>query len=186
MPINSTGMREHRPAFNGPSMIGVLRGNPMKLTERQFRDALGQFTTGVCVVTAAPEGSDAVGVTVNSFTSVSITPPLILWCLKVESVVYSAFAAADRFAVNVLAANQKELSEQYADKTRHRLEPGCYVTGAGGAPVLNNAISSLSCVVRARYSGGDHVIILGEIMDITANPGAPLVFFQGRYRELKP
>lgn len=157
----------------------------MKFTERQFREALGQFTTGVCVVTAAPEGYDPVGVTVNSFTSVSIDPPLILWCLKIESVVYATFAATDRFAVNILAGTQKELSEHYADKTRHKLEPGCYVTGEGGAPVLNNAISSISCVVRSRHSGGDHVIILGEIMDISGNPGEPLVFFQGRYRELK-
>ena len=157
----------------------------MKLSERQFRDALGQFATGVCIVAAAPEGFDPVGVTVNSFTSVSIEPPLILWCLKIESVVYPAFAAAERFSINVLAAEQKELSDHYADKTRHKLDPGSYNNDAGGIPVFNNAICSISCVTRSRYDAGDHVIILGEIVDITSNPGEPLLFFQGRYRELK-
>lgn len=157
----------------------------MNLTEKQFRNALGQFATGVCIVAAASEGFDPVGVTVNSFTSVSIDPPLILWCLKVESVIYPAFAAAERFSVNILAADQRELSDHYADKTRHTLDPGSYVEGAAGTPLFNNAICSLSCVVKSRYNAGDHVIILGEIVDISKQPGEPLLFFQGSYRELK-
>ena len=156
----------------------------MQLTEKQFRDALGQFTTGVSIVTAAPEGFEPVGVTVNSFTSVSIEPPLILWCLKVDSVVFPVFKAAQHFSVNILADNQRELSERHADKTRHTLETGSYQTAASGSPVLNNAICSLNCSVWSRYDGGDHVIILGEIEDITANPGEPLVFFRGKYRQL--
>lgn len=158
----------------------------MKLTDRQFRDALGHFTTGVCIVTATPEGIEPVGVTVNSFTSVSIEPPLILWCLKIDSVVYPAFNAVERFTINVLAAGQKGLSDQYADKTRHNLEPGCYKIDSAGTPVLNNSIASFSCAVRERYAGGDHVIIMGEITEINVNPGEPLVFYNGRYRELKP
>jgi len=157
----------------------------MKLSEREFRDALGQFATGVCIVAAAPKGFGPVGVTVNSFTSVSIDPPLILWCLKIESVVYPAFAAAERFSINVLAADQRKLSDHYADKTRHTLDRGSYVDDAAGTPVFNNAICSISCVVNSRYNAGDHVIILGEIVDISRQPGEPLLFFQGRYRELK-
>jgi flavin reductase (DIM6/NTAB) family NADH-FMN oxidoreductase RutF len=157
----------------------------MKLDERLFRNALGQFATGVCVVTAAAEDFEPVGVTVNSFASVSINPPLILWCLKTDSVVHAAFAAADRFCVNVLAANQRELSDHYADKTRHKLDPESYVNGIGGVPLINNAICSITCTVSSRYSGGDHVIILGEIEDIIGQPGEPLIFFQGKYRELK-
>ena len=158
----------------------------MKLIDRQFRDALGNFATGVCIITAAPEGFDPVGVTVNSFTSVSIEPPLILWCLKIDSVVYSVFEGVNLFTVNVLAANQKALSEQYADKTRHKLEPGCYVNNSAGTPVLKDSIASFDCVVRERYKGGDHVIIMGEIKEINVNPGEPLVFYKGGYRELKP
>lgn len=157
----------------------------MKLTDKQFRDALGHFATGVCVVTAAHEGFDPVGVTVNSFTSVSIDPPLILWCLKTESIVYPVFDAANRFAVNVLAANQKALSDQYADKTRHKLESGCYENDNAGNPVLKDVIAAFSCTVRERHAGGDHVIIIGEIADIIVNPGEPLVFYNSRYRELK-
>jgi flavin reductase (DIM6/NTAB) family NADH-FMN oxidoreductase RutF len=158
----------------------------MKITERQLRDTLGRFTTGVSIVTAAPYGYEPTGVTINSFTSVSMEPPLILWCLKIDSVVHGVFEATDRFTVNILAENQRELADIYADKTKHRLATDCYVTDDSGIPVLRDSIATFKCMVKARYEEGDHIIIIGEVIDITSVPGDPLVFYNGRYRELKP
>ena len=157
----------------------------MNFTERKFRDTLGRFATGVCVITAAPEGFEPTGVTINSFTSVSVEPPLILWCLKLESEVYTIFEGADRFAVNVLSDNQWELAEIYANKTRHRLAAGCYVTEDSGVPVLKDSIAVFQCMVKSRYEEGDHIVIIGKVMDVTSGPGEPLVFYNGKYRELQ-
>ena len=157
----------------------------MKITERKLRDTLGRFATGVCIVTAAPDGFEPTGVTINSFTSVSIDPPLILWCLKHQSVVSSVFEAADRFAVNILSNEQLRLADVYANKTQHRLTSECYEMVDDGIPVISDSIASFLCTVTNRYREGDHVIIIGKVLKLQSTRGEPLVFYDGEYRELK-
>ena len=159
----------------------------MSIDSREFRDALGQFATGVCVITANPEGHAPFGMTVNSFASLSLNPPLVLWNLQNNSDMYPAFEAARGFAVNILRANQMELSNYYAKKDDHTLADGDAETGSSGLPVLPASLVSLECVVEARYPGGDHLILVGRVTDMTRREaGDPLLFCAGKYRELVP
>lgn len=158
----------------------------MNFDPRDFRNALGQFATGVCVITANPDGFEPFGMTVNSFASVSLTPPLVLWSLQNDSECFPAFAAADRFAVNVLTSEQKALSSQYARKGEHSLPADQYRIGKSGCPVLRQALVSFECRVWARYPGGDHVILVGEVLQMNTNSnGKPLLFHAGKYGEIR-
>ena len=157
----------------------------MSLDSREFRNALGRFATGICVITANPEGYEPFGMTVNSFASVSLEPPLVLWSLQNNSECYPAFAAARHFAVNVLANDQLALSNQYAKKASHTLNPEHFRIGRSGTPVLRGALTSFECETWQRYDGGDHVSLVGKVLEVTSRPtGKPLLFFSGQYREL--
>ncbi len=157
----------------------------MSFSSREFRDALGNFATGVCIITANPEGWAPFGMTVNSFASVSLDPPLLLWSLQNDSEMYAAWAKANRFAVNILRADQQELSTQYAKKGDHVLSDTHFEIGAGGTPVLPQTMVSMECEVEARYPGGDHVILVGRVHNLYhREAGAPLLFCAGSYREL--
>lgn len=159
----------------------------MSLDPRQFRNALGRFATGVCVITAQPQGEKPMGMTVNSFASVSLDPPLILWSLQKNSECYSAFANVPKFAVNFLSAGQQVLSNQFAKKGEHEIPEGQYIQGRSGCVVLKNVMTSMECQLEAMHDGGDHVIIIGRVLELIDHPAyrAPLVFFGGKYRELK-
>lgn len=157
----------------------------MSFESRELRDALGRFTTGVCVITTVSDSGQPVGMTVNSFSSVSLDPPLVLWCLQDNSDVYDTFAAPRYFAINVLSSEQQSYSNQYAKKGQHELEPAHYRQGKYGAPIIRNALVSLECELETTYDGGDHLIIVGRVRDMVQRPdGDPLLFFAGRYREL--
>lgn len=158
----------------------------MSLDPREFRNALGQFPTGVCVITAHPEGYQPFGMTVNSFASVSLDPPLVLWSLQNNSECFEAFAKADKFAVNILASDQQELSNLYAKKGDHNLQPGHFRIGKTGNPVLRGALTTFETRIWARYPGGDHIILVGEVLEMEQRPtGAPLLFHAGRYGEVR-
>jgi len=160
------------------------RGN-MTLDPRRFRDALGRFATGVCVVAANPEGWEPFGMTVNSFASVSLDPPLVLWSLQNDSEMFEAFERAGRFSVNVLRADQRDMSGQYAEKGDHLLEPGHFELGGSGVPVLPESLASFECELEARHPGGDHVILVGRVLEFAQRDnGEPLLFCCGAYREL--
>jgi flavin reductase (DIM6/NTAB) family NADH-FMN oxidoreductase RutF len=157
----------------------------MSFDNLQFRNALGRFATGVCVITARPEGHAPFGVTVNSFSSLSLTPPLVLWSLQKNSDTMDAFRVAQQFCVNVLAQEQKALSGRFAKKGDHALRPDEFTTGETGLPVLKHCLASFECDVDARHDGGDHVILIGRVAAMTvASGGRPLVFYEGGYREL--
>lgn len=157
----------------------------MSFSSREFRDALGNFATGVCVITANPEGWEPFGMTVNSFASVSLDPPLLLWSLQNDSDMYSAFAKASSFAVNILRAEQQDLSTLYAKKGDHVLSSAHFEIGAGGTPVLPQTMVSMECDVEARYPGGDHVILIGRVRNLYhREAGVPLLFCAGSYRKL--
>lgn len=159
----------------------------MSLDPIEFRNALGRFATGVCVITTNPEGVTPFGMTVNSFASVSLDPALILWSIQKNSDCFDTFSKAETFAVNILSDDQQDISNQYAKKGEHDLVEGSFRQGATGCVVLKEAMSSFECTIDARHDGGDHVIIVGRVHEMTNHPAErnPLVFFSGKYRELK-
>lgn len=158
----------------------------MSFDSREFRNSLGTFATGVCVVTANPLGYGPIGLTVNSFASVSLEPALILWSIQNDSECLPIFEQAGRFAVNILAEDQQHLSVLYAQKGDHALVDQHFRAGKTGLPVLIDAVSSFECDVWARHPGGDHIILIGEVKAMATNPNKrPLVFSSGQYRQLR-
>jgi flavin reductase (DIM6/NTAB) family NADH-FMN oxidoreductase RutF len=149
-----------------------------------LRLAFGQFATGVTVVTAQGADGSTVGVTVNSFTSVSLDPPLLLWCLCGRSGSLEAFQSASHFAVNVLSSAQRDLAVQFARPARDRFA-GCGVRrGLGGAPILDGVLAHFVCRTTSQLDAGDHVVTLGEVEDFELYGGDPLLFQSGAYRHL--
>ncbi|MER6830984.1 flavin reductase family protein [Streptosporangium sp. NPDC000563] len=151
---------------------------------RSLRDALGQFATGVAVVTAVTSRGDRLGVTVNSFTSVSLDPPLVLWCLSRRAPSAPAFAEAERFAVNVLAAGQEHLSRRFATPLPDKFAGVETRLAPGGVPVLAGTVAHFACRAVTMYDGGDHLIFVGEVEHFRRQEGEPLVFHSGSYRAL--
>lgn len=149
-----------------------------------LRSALGRFATGVTIVTCQDGAGVAVGLTVNSFSALSLEPPLVLWSLRIESPSLPSFRAAKHFAVNVLAEHQLELSRRFATGSAQKFEAGRWTVGQTGAPVLSGAVAVLECATESAHQHGDHVLFIGAVRHITAHPGPPLLFQAGRYRRL--
>jgi len=147
-----------------------------------FRAALGMFATGVTIVTARGAGGAPVGLTANSFNSVSLDPPLVLWSLARSAGSMAAFERGSHYAVNILAAEQHALAERFASKSADRFADLVCREGAGGAPILEGAAAVFECFNRSRYEEGDHVIFVGEVERCSWRAGAqPLIFHGGRY-----
>jgi flavin reductase (DIM6/NTAB) family NADH-FMN oxidoreductase RutF len=152
---------------------------------RAFRDALGCFATGVTVVTAKGRDGRPHGVTVNSFSSLSLDPPLILWSLSNHSATYSTFSEASHFAVHVLCEGQEHLCLQFARSGIDRFLGVDLSEGIGGAPVLSNVAALFECRSLYRYWGGDHVIFVGRVDRFEKWPERrPLVFHQGQMKRI--
>jgi len=148
---------------------------------RQFRNALGSFATGVTIITArSPEGAD-VGVTANSFNSVSLDPPMILWSLAKTSTSFDAFMAADYFAVHILAMDQESLSGRFAKSNTDKFSGLAVERGRGSIPMLPGCAARFQCRTAYRHEGGDHIILVGEVEDFDHDGHAPLAFHGGRY-----
>lgn len=152
---------------------------------RDFRDALGSFTTGVAVITAA-NGGKLAGLTVNSFASVSLNPPLVLWSLRIHSPSMAVFQEASHFAVNVLAEGQVGLARHFARSSDDKFTGLEFREGLGQAPVLAGIAASFECRTQHRYYGGDHVIYLGAVESYHHTKMAPLVFSRGRFGAFLP
>jgi flavin reductase (DIM6/NTAB) family NADH-FMN oxidoreductase RutF/flavin-dependent dehydrogenase len=148
---------------------------------RGFRRALGQFATGVAIVSARGKDAQPVGLTVNSFSSVSLDPPLVLWSLSKNSSSYHDFLSATHFAINVLAADQHHLSRKFSTPMEDKFAGVEFAHGAGGCPLLNGATAHFICRRIREFDGGDHVIFLGEVEDYKWREGEPLIFHSGRY-----
>ncbi|MCR8924277.1 flavin reductase family protein [Dasania sp. GY-MA-18] len=147
-----------------------------------FRKALGKFPTGVCVVAAEPEGEAPFGMTINSFSSVSLDPPLVLWSIQNNSECFPLFEKAATFSINILADDQQDISNTYAKKGSHELAAEHFHMGAANMPVINGAIASFECKVWARYPGGDHVILVGEVVEMEEGElKKPILFHDGAY-----
>jgi flavin reductase (DIM6/NTAB) family NADH-FMN oxidoreductase RutF len=148
----------------------------------EFRVALGMFATGVTVVTARAANGELVGLTANSFNSVSLAPPLVLWSLAQAAGSMPAFRAGSHYAINILAADQKALAERFAGQREGRWDSVAWTEGISGAPLLTGAAASFECFNRSRYEEGDHVIFVGEVERCNHRPGAaPLLFHGGRF-----
>lgn len=148
---------------------------------REFRSALGAFTTGVTIVTTQAADGTRIGVTANSFNSVSLEPPMILWSLAKDARSRGVFEAADHWAVHILAADQDELSNRFARSGGDKFAGLATSSGIGEAPLLENCASRLQCRTAFRYEGGDHVILVGEVLSFDRREVAPLVFQGGKY-----
>lgn len=156
----------------------------MDIDSRELRNALGCFTTGVCVISTVNAQGEPLGLTANSFASVSLDPPLVLWSLQNNSDVYDVFAKPRYYAINVLAKEQQDHSNRYAQKGDHLLAPEHFSSGKFGAPILRGALVSFECELHASHDGGDHLIIVGRVLDMQAREGEPLLFYCGGYRGL--
>ncbi len=140
------------------------------------------FATGVTIVTARSESGELIGLTANSFNSVSLEPPLVLWSLAQAAGSLPALSTGSHYAINILAADQKELAERFAAKRDGRWTGVAWTEGVGGAPLLTGAAAVFECFNRSRYEEGDHVIFVGEVERCSHRAGAaPLLFHGGRF-----
>jgi flavin reductase (DIM6/NTAB) family NADH-FMN oxidoreductase RutF len=155
--------------------------------ERALRDALGVYPTGVAVVTAYSDAGDRLGLTVSSFNSVSLSPPLVLFSVSRAAYSFAAWQRVDRYAVNVLNEDQEIMSNRFARTMNEKWEGVSLLPGETGVPLLPNVLVSLECAAHARHDGGDHEIFVGRVVAISRRSlqrPRPLVFFQGRYSKL--
>ncbi len=152
---------------------------------RAFRQALGRFPTGVAVVTTLPQGRHPMGITVNSFTSVSLEPPLVLWCMDRRSDRYAAFTEAAGYVISILGTAHQEVSSRLAKQGAHSLEGIELLETELGPPALADALSVFECAAHSLHEEGDHAILVGRVLQFAQREaGAPLVFFKGRYGAL--
>ena len=156
------------------------------LDAAEFRKALGAFATGVTIITTRAEDGSPLGLTVNSFNSVSLNPPLVLWSLAENSLSLPAFQAAKHWAVHVLAADQDQLSARFARRGADKFSGLELDAGVGGIPLLRGCSARFQCSTAFQYQGGDHVIFVGNVLAFDRSDEAPLVFHSGRYAHAAP
>lgn len=153
--------------------------------QRTLRDALGSFATGVTVVTCVDGEGQPFGLTVNSFTSVSLDPPLLLVCISKRTRCAPELAAAPHFAVNVLQTGQQPASIRFSTRVEDRFGVTRWATGETGAPLLMDSLAVFECERHSLHDGGDHDILLGRVIRASFDPNMdPLLYFRGSYRRL--
>lgn len=165
-------------------MTSVLPLRPVTTAptgHRALRSALGRYATGVAIVTTTDPAGEPYGLTVNSFTSVSLEPPLVLWCLQRRAASLDAFRGSYGFAVHVLARDQRELAERFARPGADKFVGVEWVPDECGRPVLPGVVGRFDCRRHEVLDGGDHVIVLGEIERYVTRPGAVLLFHDGGF-----
>ncbi len=154
----------------------------MALDQRSLRDALGTFATGVTIITTMSREGKPIGLTANSFTSVSLDPPLVLFCLDRRGYSFAHFQQSTHFAVNVLASGQQDISNHFAkpseDKWAEMVPDLCGV----GCPAFKDALAIFECATHRIHDGGEHVIIVGKVLSYNFQPdGTPLLYYRGHY-----
>lgn len=152
---------------------------------KALRAALGRFATGVAIVTLRDADGAPVGMTINSFSSVSLDPPLVLFSIDKNALSLPAFRAGGSFAINVLGAGQESLSARFARPGAEKFTGVAWRDGLNGAPLLADSLAHFECLPWAQYEGGDHIIFVCRIQQYVYDSGkAPLVFYGGRYADL--
>jgi len=152
-----------------------------ELDSRRFRDALRRFATGVTIIATRTQEGVPVGLTANSFNSVSLTPPLILWSLNKHSKSLPTFLAASHYSVNVLCAEQKDLAARFASPIEDRFAGIAWRTGKASTPLFDNCVAWFECASVHHYEGGDHIIFVGEVIDFGHSERVPLLYAGGAY-----
>ncbi len=146
-----------------------------------YRRALAQFATGITVVTTRTPAGEPAGITVNSFNSVSLDPPLVLWSLALSARSHDAFRHCQRYLVNVLAADQLDLAKRFAARTGDKFEATAWAPTDSGLPRLEGCVAWFECANRSQYEEGDHVILVGRVESFATARRTPLIFHDGRY-----
>jgi flavin reductase (DIM6/NTAB) family NADH-FMN oxidoreductase RutF len=165
-----------------PARSAGHQARPPDFSAREFRDSLGMFATGVTIVTARTAADDLVGLTASSFNSVSVSPPLVLWSLAQAAGTMGAFSNGMHYAINVLAADQQVLAEQFAARGIDRWAGVAFTEGVSGAPLLVGAAATFECFNRSQYTEGDHVIFVGEVERCAHRANAsPLLYHGGKF-----
>jgi flavin reductase (DIM6/NTAB) family NADH-FMN oxidoreductase RutF len=160
-------------------------GSGGEVSRDRLRRAFGTFVTGVTVIGARRADGRLVGMTANSFTSVSLEPPLVLFCPARSLAAFDVYSTAKHFSVSVLPAHAETSSNRFARTKTAKWEYGPHLVGKTGTPLLPGALATFECEVVARHDGGDHLIVVGRIVQLKATEtGEPLVFFRSRYRAL--
>ena len=151
---------------------------------RGLRAVLGRFATGVAIITCRDAAGAPTGLTANSFSALSLEPPLILWSLRQSSPSLPVFRAAPHFAINILAESQVDLSRRFASPVSDKFAEGDWLAGTGGAPVLRGAAAVLECGLTLEQDAGDHVLFIGRVLKMADLSAAPLLFHGGHYHML--
>jgi flavin reductase (DIM6/NTAB) family NADH-FMN oxidoreductase RutF len=155
------------------------------IEQHHFRRVCSKFATGITILTVLDARGDPHGMTVNSFTSVSLSPPLVLVCIDRQAAMLGDFAHGTRFAINVLQEDQKDLSNHFARKGGDRFEGVEWRPGETGAPVLPHVLATLECGVTQMVEAGDHVVVIGEALHASWREGQPLIYFNSGYQALR-
>ena len=164
-----------------PDPANELASDHSPIDPRDFRSALGTFATGVTIITAVASDGKPYGLTCNSFASVSLNPPLVLWSLGLYSSSLSVFQNASYFAINVLGASQQSLASKFAKSSEDKFAGVAWTPGLGESPLLADCVANFQCRAANRYYGGDHVIFLGAVEAYSYNRSEPLLFARGGF-----
>ena len=173
-------------ALTHSSARGANAGRVPAFTDREFRDTLAQFATGVAIICAPGPGDRFVGFTANSFNSVSLDPPLVVWSLNRRATSRAAFEAAGHYAINVLAHDQAGLARRFSRSHADRFAGVDYRLGAAGAPLIAGCVAWFECRHHARHRAGDHVLFIGAVETCGRENGAGLLFHHGRFGTTHP
>lgn len=157
---------------------------PAEDFSRRFRNSLGMFATGITVVTTRTPAGVPIGLTVNSFNSVSLDPPLIVWSLSNDLPSRGVFEGCEYYAINVLAEDQAELSQRFASRLDDKFAGLDFETGVGGIPLLKGCCARFECRNTVRHEGGDHLVFISEVLSFDREDRQPLLYFAGGYRRL--
>jgi 3-hydroxy-9,10-secoandrosta-1,3,5(10)-triene-9,17-dione monooxygenase reductase component len=156
------------------------------LNPAMLRQAFGSFATGVTIVTTRDADGHPVGLTANSFSAVSLNPALVLWCISLTTPSFAAFRDCSHYAINVLSADQEDISNRFANPSPNKFAGLDWSMGASGVPLLAGCIANFECSNANQYPGGDHLILVGQVESYRVNMDAPLLFFGSKYAALQP
>jgi flavin reductase (DIM6/NTAB) family NADH-FMN oxidoreductase RutF len=169
------------------SWAPITSDAPQTMDAQRFRRALGSFPTGICLVTTIAEDGKREGMTINSFASVSLAPPLILWSIRDDARSSDAFLTSRTFILSVLAADQAELAMHFAKPAPDKFESHeeAFEPGIGACPRLKRSVATYECSVYSRHQEGDHTILLGRVQEFSVADHAPLMFHAGKMGSMK-
>lgn len=154
------------------------------MEQKEFRRALGSYATGVTVITTVNDAGESIGITANSFSSLSLDPPLVLWSIAKSSSRYGLFERADACAIHVLSSEQVGTSKHFTSVRENQFEDLDHEVGNNNILLLSDYLARFQCSVVERYLGGDHTIIICQVDEMSAKEGRPLLFAEGRYQSL--